>query len=86
MTEHFVDGSGNRVLVEETDRASPDGRLLIVRMENDLDTGYIATVVGEGGFGDEQSPSSYNRPCAGWFGPGERHATADEALAYFVAE
>lgn len=77
----FIDSNNNRVCVCETGRLAADGcPLLVVRLADDLDTGYIAAVTGEGGFGDEACPSSYNRPCCCWFGPEERFPNAQAAL------
>ena len=76
-----VDSNNNRISIAPTDR-SLDGRpLVVVRLADNPDTGYIALDEGTGGFGDEACPSSYGMPCLSWFGVGERYPDAEAALA-----
>lgn len=77
----YVDSNCNRITVAETGRTAEGVPLVVARLVDDPACGYLASVEGEGGFGTEECPSSYNRPCATWFGKRERFPTAEDALA-----
>ena len=75
-----IDSNGNRVEVGP-ELAIGERKIQVVRLVDDPTTGYVVEVVGEGGFGDESCPSSYNRPCHGWFGPNQTYPNAEEAIS-----
>lgn len=70
LTRGAVDSAGNRVIVEDY----LSGYMVIVRLEEDRERGYIAI---DGEFGDETCPQGPN--VLTWFGVGERFATVDDA-------
>lgn len=76
----LVDSNNNRVIVETTSRRCEGLPLAVVRLVDDLSTGYLVLCEEDGGFGDEGCPSSFGRPAMCWFGFGMRFLTADEAV------
>jgi len=69
-----VDGNSNRVNVRDLPFTLPTGQaLMLASVVGEPGHGYVAAVEPDGGFGDEACPSSYGRPCLGWFGSGEAH-------------
>jgi len=79
--ETFVDSCNNTITVEETKLLDKEGcRLGIARLVENPSKGYVFAIVGDGGFGDEKCPSSYNRPCHNWFGPEDDYKTSRQAI------
>ena len=77
-----VDSNNNVVLVSQPTQRTCDGLpLLVVRLLDNPSKGYIAACEPDGGFGTEECPSSYGRPCLSWFGEGERYPDAFSALS-----
>lgn len=77
----YVDESGNRVTVVRTGNKYEGKPLIVVTLIDDPSRGYIALEEGEGGFGNEECPSSMGRPCLTWFGPNERYKDWLQAIA-----
>ena len=75
-----VDGNNNRVMVRKTGHTFSGRPLVVVQLVDEPARGYVALVEEFGGFGDDACPSSWGRPCLGWFGRGERYHTAEQAL------
>ena len=78
-----IDSSHNVVLVSEPMKrfTCQNKPVVVVRLVKEPDRGYLAMVDDEGGgFGDDECPSSYGRPCITWFGPNSLYPSAFEAL------
>jgi hypothetical protein len=81
MSSH-IDSNCNHITTQMTDRTIDGRPLVVVRLVDDPERGYIALDEGTGGgFGDESCPSSYGMACMTWFGVGERYPTPEAALA-----
>jgi len=76
-----VDGNGNRIVVSPI-KGKCQGRPMVVCQIVGTKFGYVSLVEEEpGGFGDEFTPGSYNRPCMGWYGAGETYANLTELVS-----
>ena len=75
----YVDGNGNQIIVRPVyDRYATFDNVNYHPVEaaylcGRYGRGYLVAVTPDAcGWWDESCPSSYGRPCLGWFGPGER--------------
>ena len=83
-----VDSNHDVILVSSPTKALHQAKpMVVVRPLSDPERGYVALiddVDGDiGGFGTDEAPSSYRRPCLAWFGPGERFLTAGEVISSY---
>jgi hypothetical protein len=74
------DSNCNLISASATGRTCDGRPLVVVRLLEEPNRGYVALDEGTGGFGTEDCPSSYGMPCMSWFGPGERYPTAEAAV------
>ncbi len=80
----YRDGNDNEITARDSGRKIDGHDVIIAELVSEPGHGYLALDLDDCGhdwFGDETCPSSYNMPCLTWYGPNERYASADEALA-----
>ena len=80
MSTDHIDESGNHIIVCDTCIVLHGLPVLLALLRDDPYRGYLALAEKDWDFGDESCPSSYVRPCIGWFGEGEREPDAETAL------
>ncbi len=75
----FTDSANNRLTVQGTNSCRHGERLIVCRLINDPDRGYVAVDDGRESYGNDKCPDG--PPVCGWFGRGERYKTPEELLA-----